>query len=343
MEIPSHLSKASRANGALYGSAIGDALAMPVHWYYDRTALREDYGLVGHFLAPKNPHPGSILWRSHYDPINERGDILHEQAAYWGQREIHYHQFLEAGENTLTAQLASCLQESLVEKGGYDFEDYTTRYLSFMTTPGSHRDTYVEECHRGFFQNYARGRKPGRCAIEGKHIGGLPGIIPIAVHYADDLEAAKRHSLKHLSLTHSGKAITDAATLLLDLLIPVLKGADLRDVIIDRHARQISPYLGFPLKKWLLEPDELIIGPRLSSACYLTDSVPATIYLAAKYHNAPREGLIANTHLGGDNVHRGAILGALLGAANGEDAWPPEWRNNLLKEPPLIQAMRKAG
>lgn len=318
---------------------IGDALAMPVHWYYDRNALRRDYGLVDHYLAPKNPHPGSILWRSHYDPINERGDILHDQAVYWGQRDIHYHQYLEAGENTLTAQLASCLQESLVEKGAYDFDDYTARYLSFMTTQGSHQDTYVEECHRGFFRNYARGLKPRRCAVEGKHIGGLPGIVPIAVHYANDPEAAKRHALLHLSLTHGGKAIADAVTLLLELLIPVIEGADLLEVILDRHARQTSPYLGFPLKKWLPEPDEHIIGAKLSPACYLTDSVPATIYLAAKYHDAPREGLIANTHLGGDNVHRGAVLGALLGAANGAEAWPEDWRNGLLRKPPLLQAM----
>jgi len=107
-------------------------------------------------------------------------------------------------------------------------------------------------------------------------------------------------------------------------------------VIRDRHARQTSPYLGFPLDKWLAEPDDNIIGPHLSPACYLADSVPATMYLAAKYHNAPREGLIANTMLGGDNVHRGAVLGALLGAANGEDAWPIEWREGLLCPPPLL-------
>ena len=65
----------------------------------------------------------------------------------------------------------------------------------------------------------------------------------------------------------------------------------------------------------------------------------ATIYLAAKYHDAPREGLIANTHLGGDNVHRGAVLGAILGAANGAEAWPEDWRNGLLRKPPLLQAM----
>ena len=329
-------SVSSRARGALYGLAIGDALAMPVHWYYDRAALRSDYGFVDRYLAPKNPHSGSILWRSSYDPLNERGEILHDQAIYWGQRGIHYHQFLEPGENTLTLQLASQLQRSLLEKGGYDFDDYTRRYLDFFTTPGRHRDTYVEECHREFFLNYARGRKLARCAVEGKHIGGLPGIIPLAVRYADDPVTACRHALQHLSLTHRGPDIAGAAGLIIDILLPVMAGADLLEVIRDRHARQTSPYLGFPLGKWLTEPDEKIIGPHLSPACYLVDSVPATIYLAAKYHDAPREGLIANTMLGGDNVHRGAVLGVLLGAANGEEAWPIEWREGLKTTPPLL-------
>ena len=100
MTDPSDFS--SRARGTLFGLAIGDALAMPVHWYYDRAALRADYGLVDRYLAPKNPHPGSILWRSSYQAPNARGEILHDQAVFWGQRGIHYHQFLEAGENTLT-------------------------------------------------------------------------------------------------------------------------------------------------------------------------------------------------------------------------------------------------
>lgn len=316
---------------------------MPAHWYYERAALYSDYGLVDRYLAPKNPHPSSILWRSSYTPLNERGEILHDQAVYWGQRGIHYHQFLKAGENTLTLQLASQLQESLLEKGGYVFEDYVNRYLDFFTTPGRHRDTYIEECHRDFFLNYARGRRPDRCASEGKHIGGLPGIIPLAVHYADDPPHASRFALQHLSLTHRGPAIAGAAGLIIDLLLPVLAGADLLEVIRDRHARQTNPFLGFPLGKWLSEPDEHVIGRHLSPACYLADSVPATIYLAAKYHNTPREGLIANTMLGGDNVHRGAILGALLGAANGEEAWPQEWRDELLCPPPMLPLSSSPG
>ena len=53
-----------------------------------------------------------------------------------------------------------------------------------------------------------------------------------------------------------------------------------------------------------------------SSACYITDSWPCTLYLAYKYCNA-QGGLLANTNLGGDNAHRGTILGILLGLSNG--------------------------
>ena len=110
---------AFRRAGLVWGSFIGDALAMPVHWYYDRAALLRDYGVVHDYLAPRNPHPDSILWRSAYTALNARGDILREQAQYWGRRGIHYHQFLRAGENTLNLQLAKVLIDSLIARGRY--------------------------------------------------------------------------------------------------------------------------------------------------------------------------------------------------------------------------------
>ena len=61
--------------------------------------------------------------------------------------------------------------------------------------------------------------------------------------------------------------------------------------------------------------------------------MPATLYLARKYADRPEEGLVANTMAGGDNCYRGAILGALLGAANGMDAWPERWLSDLRYRP----------
>jgi hypothetical protein len=126
--------------------------------------------------GPRTPHPDSILWRSAYTPINERGDILRDQAQYWGQRGVHYHQFLRARENTLNLQLAGVLIESLIACGGYDADNYLQRYISFMLTPGRHRDTYVEECPRKFFPAHARGTHPRKCGGSDIHIGGLAHV-----------------------------------------------------------------------------------------------------------------------------------------------------------------------
>ena len=150
----------SKIRGAINGLCIGDALAMPVHWYYNRLALNRDYGVVKNYQAPRNPHPDSILWRSEYVAANPKGEILHNQSQFWGKKGIHYHQFLKSGENTLNVKICRLLIESLNNNGGYDPDDFLKRYIDFMTTPGNHADTYIEECHRNFFTNYARGVPP---------------------------------------------------------------------------------------------------------------------------------------------------------------------------------------
>jgi ADP-ribosylglycohydrolase len=307
---------------------------MPVHWYYDIYALRRDYGLVTDYLAPRNPHPDSILWRSSYRPLNEKGNILHDQAQYWGKRGIHYHQFLEAGENTLNLKLCFQLIETLNANRGYSSEDYLKRYIDFMTTPGSHRDTYVEEYHRHFFTNYAAGKNPHHCGVMEKHIGGLVGLVPIVVFYRHFTSRAREAALEHLSLTHLGQKMILAAEVLIQLLLEVFSGKPLREVIFHQIRDQKSPLYGFPYRQWLDESDEAVVGRRLSTACYVEESVPSVLYLALKYHDRPEQGLVANTNLGGDNVHRGAVLGALLGAENGLEAFPVRWIKGLRHTPP---------
>jgi ADP-ribosyl-[dinitrogen reductase] hydrolase len=162
---------------ALTGALVADAVAMLVHWYYNREALVRDYGTITRYQVPRRDHPDSILWRSSYVPLNERGNILHDQARYWGQRGVHYHQFLRGGENTLNFQLATELYLQVRRAGKYDPDAWLDFYTDFMLTPGRHRDTYVEEYHREFFTNYAQGKQPRSCGVNDVHIGGL---VPVA-------------------------------------------------------------------------------------------------------------------------------------------------------------------
>lgn len=322
-----------RALGALWGLFLGDALAMPVHWYYDRQALRRDYGEVRDLLPPRNPHPDSILHRSRYVPPDPDADILHDQARYWGQAGIHYHQHLRAGENTLNLRLAQLLLAQLAESGAYDADIYAERMVAFLRDPDSHRDTYVEEWARGFFANRARGRPLRDCGVVEKHIGGLCGPLALLISFAHDPPRARALAHEHRELTHKGPLMAQALDAVADVLLPALAGEPLREAIDAARRRGRNGLLSGDHDRWERLDDLEVVGRVLSPACYVQDAVPASFHFARRYAERPEEGLVANTMAGGDNCHRGAVVGALLGAAGGVAGWPARWREGLRYRP----------
>jgi ADP-ribosyl-[dinitrogen reductase] hydrolase len=329
----------------LLGALVADAVAMPVHWYYDQAALEREYpelaaraaapGAGGPFLAPRNPHSGSILWRSHWSPPSPEFDILREQAAFWGQRGIHYHQFLAAGENTLNARLATELFLLVRRDGGYDPERWLDRYVSLMLQPGWHRDTYVEEYHRHFFTNLAAGRKPINCGVRDIHIGGLatvPALVAAVGPWHHDLRQIVR---LHVSLTHKDPDVLEAADVLVKILAAALPRPDapartpaeaagiLRAAILEHGSDHVSRA---KLGAWERLTDRQLVGGTLSSACYIDEAFPASLALAWRHADDFAGGVIANARCGGDNCHRGAVVGSLLG---GVAAIPSDWLPGL--------------
>jgi len=313
---------------AFLGSLVADAVAMPVHWYYDTAALDRDYGAIDGYLDPRNPHPDSILGRSHYSPRNEKAEILHDMAQYWGRKEVHYHQFLPAGDSTLNFLLAIQLYRSSVRAGRYDPDAWLDLYIELMRKPGWHRDTYVEEYHRGFFDHLAAGYAPRDCAIDDRHIGGLaqaPALVAAldALH-DNDTESDVAIVREHVALTHRNRDVDAAATALVRMLHSLAEGSDMRSAIREHGNGWIG---GKRLDQLATLDDRAIVGREISPACYLPESFTASLALAWKYADDFSAGILANARCGGDNCHRGAVVGSLLAAANGEV--PDEWLRGL--------------
>ena len=302
---------------SMLGALVADAVSMPVHWYYDTSALDRDYPGLDGYAAPKNPHPDSILWRSSYQPRNKDADILHDQAQYWGQRGVHYHQFLPAGDNTLNFLLGVQLYRSTIATGRYDADAWLELYVQLMTTPGWHRDTYVEEYHRAFFDNRAKGKKLCDCGIQDIHIGGLTPVpfLLAALDALNEPEFEEDAALveSHLALTHHGESVASAGRALTRMLYAVASGLPLRDAIAEHASFWAKPG---QFDTWGRFDDRVVVGRHLTPACYLPDSFTAALFLAWKYHDDFSYGVIANARCGGDNAHRGAVVGSLLGAAN---------------------------
>jgi hypothetical protein len=64
------------------------------------------------------------------------------------------------------------------------------------------------------------------------------------------------------------------------------------------------------------EPD--VINQLFATACYPEHGLPLLLYFAQNHGVDVAATLLANANAGGDNVHRGMVLGLVVGAANDE-------------------------
>ena len=330
-----------RASAALKSLFVADALAMPVHWYYNPMDIyRQFKGGIEKLEAAPAQHPSSIMSLHSTNHGGRHGHgrkqaqreivgevILKGKRQYWGKANTHYHHGMKAGENTLNAHCTRVLLRSLANNNGhYDKEDFLSSYIELMTAePAQHPDTYAESYHRGFFANLEAGNPPDQCGAvthDTASIGGLVTIAPIV--FAERLAGTPLDRVQeicagHLALTHPdehlAKVCRDYVGLLNELLFRK-GGEDAQSIISAWSKRSISLQLSEIMPK--IHNDNDVVGRLFSSACYITDSWPSVLYLAYRYCHKMKAGLLANTNLGGDNVHRGAVLGVLLGLVEAE-------------------------
>jgi hypothetical protein len=88
-------------------------------------------------------------------------------------------------------------------------------------------------------------------------------------------------------------------------------------------------------------PNPRVADASTMSACYLETSLPGLVDMTAKYlqgnNNNVWQGLLANANVGGENVHRGSVLGAILGARAGASKLPPQLIQGLYPQGELAK------
>lgn len=375
-----------RVENALWGLFIGDALAMPVHWYYNLDNIEADFpGGVKGYEAARHPHPEAFMLGRPYKPDVEAAkrhgrhyDILHDKARFYtttytefgiarGGRDsetgnaiadrserYHYHHGLVAGENTVAAHLVRVLLRSVTAAGRYDPEQFLAGFIDHLAVPGRNRDSYLEAYIRYWFENYATGRPAYACAAQQRDDWSISSHAALARPLVLSLLAASAYQglglgLEHHNLTHRAETNMAALALLIPLLHGLVRGAPAHEALLglagelrlpavtgtllfERYAAAGGPYNIPREEMWALharyrdEPfdvlrliaehdDREVIRGLISTACYPEHGLPLMLYLAFRHDLDLEASLLANANAGGDNVHRGAVLGLLLGAA----------------------------
>lgn len=167
---------ADRAAGAVVGALIGDGLGLGPHWYYDLDRMRADYGpWIDGYTDPK---PG------------------------------RYHSGLKAGDLSQTGLITLELLRSVVEKGGYEEEDFTRRldeqFLNRMdgaadSGPGGYTNQSIRELYR------ARVKEKKTWADTGDYADTTEAAeraVVIAAKYARSPTEGARMIARNIRLTH---------------------------------------------------------------------------------------------------------------------------------------------
>lgn len=376
-----------RMRNALWGLFIGDALAMPAHWFYSLENIRRHFdGGIRGYEPPPHPHPESFMVGMTYHPdvetanrLGRRYDILHAHTRFYEtsysdlaiqstEREsehgnqvprltdrFHYHHGLAAGENTLGAHLVRVLLRSVIRVGRYDPQDFLEAFVKHLTTPGENRDPYTEIYLRRWFENYSRGLPLHACAELQRNVwsigshGGVVRPLVLAMLVGSAYQGLG-FAIEHQCLTHRSENVVSALGILVPLLNSLMRGAD-PVAAISSYARSIRapritgeelfaayrehggpgnipknemwqlhvklddiPYEVIQLVRQHTEPE--VVRHLLATACYPEHGLPLLLYLFVKHHLGVEASLLANANAGGDNVHRGMIMGLIAGASH---------------------------
>ena len=276
------------------------------------------------------------------------------------EERFHYHHGLKAGENTTAANLVEVLMDSVLAAGRYEPGDFLEAFVAFMTKPGR-RDPYLEIYLRRWFENFAAGKDARDCAEHQREIwsigshGGMIRPLVLSMLFPTSYQGLG-FALEHQVLTHRSENVAAALGVTVPLLADLVGGRAAAEALEERtRALRVPSLTGRQLHKkyreangpgnipdremwelhtWLAdEPEDLVelaeekdegevVLERFGTVCYPEHGLPLMFYLALRHGFDPAAALLANANAGGDNVHRGAVLGTLVGAACEE---LPEW------------------
>lgn len=203
-----------RAVGAVMGAFIGDALALGPHWYYDLDELRRDYGdwITGY----TDPRPG------------------------------RYHAGLRAGQQSQAGFILELTLASLVERGGYDAEDFCERmdfelFPLLDGTPVSGPGSYTSQSIREAWRRRVKQKLPwGQTAGHADTTEAIERTLAIAVRYALDPAQLATAVAGNAALTQADDLVLSLTVAYCAVLGQLVQGHPLDTTISDRLMKLVK-------------------------------------------------------------------------------------------------------
>lgn len=332
-----------RAQGALLGAFIGDALALGPHWYYDLAELRRDYGewIDGY----TDPQPG------------------------------RYHEGYHAGQLSQAGFILQLLAQSLVNKGEYDHGTFCLQLEEKLfalldgtpySGPGGYTSQSIREAWKKRELEKASWEQTGGNADTTE---AIERTLALAVRYAKQPAELAHTIVSNTLLTQTDDLVVSMTVaygavlgqLLLghpfdpsigETLMQLVKRGDLPFHAITENNLQ-PPGRGNQERSRsgiFASPDPLLTPSFIATAaadpavsidpawkvslvygmpCAIYHILPAAYYLAARFTDDFESAVLHAINGGGQNQARAMLTGALCGAQAGLSGIPHRFIDGL--------------
>ncbi len=326
----SDLPIAERAQGAIMGAFIGEALAVGPHWYYDLAELQEKYGTW--ITDYSDPQPG------------------------------HYHADLKAGQLSQPGYILKMMVESLVAKGDYSQADFCRRldndfFPLLNGQPAAGPGGYTSQSIREMWKKRVQQRLPwNKTGGNADTTEAIERTLAIAVRYASEPGDLARAITANTVLSQVDESVVAMTVAYGAVLGQLVEGRELDDKLSGRLMRLVKEgFLPFhavtsgnlqppqpgehPLKSGTFSsPDALLTPSNVAQAaqdpdvriepawkvslvygmpCAIYHQLPAVYYLSARFKDDFESAVLHAINGGGQNQARAMLTGALVGAQVG--------------------------
>merc|ERR1712086_202089 len=324
----------SQLQGAYFGALIADSLCLGSHYEYDAHKIKAAYGgPIDRFLGP-----GEMM-----------GGQTH--GVGWGQR--NYHPGTVAGDQTDYGEYNVLVLEYLAGRDDssakFSVQDFLPVWADRLQN--SWKQWVCTQTRQAFQVMNQGGSIPQMAG--GSNAMALR-FASVFSAYAD--EEAVVDAAKKAMFTHGEPTAVAGCVFFAKLTFRVLQGMDIKDAIA-AVAQESDSYIQGKVKQAFdkvaeatdpskaLSSEEYVDDLALTSMAKLWDvgksepikvgkasptdgTLPGSLYFILKYGNF-KEAVIANAMVGGDNASRAVAIGMVLGAKEGVDGFPEEWKSSL--------------
>lgn len=311
-----------RAKAMVYGSFIGDSLALGVHYIYNVKAIEKRVGRTDDLIAP-------VVKR--YHPNRGAGDFTH-----YGDQMLFLLEF--CAQEFAGGGIAKGEEES--RPSLFKGRAFLRRWVSYMES----YDGYMDHASKDTLSNYRKlleeNREPegNEAASQMDDLAGASRIAPLLYYFLcgpnelSKIGPAVESAKAQAAVTHNHPQVLETAAFFTELTIAALQGETpvkrSWELIDGSYAdAEIATLVRRGLESSGKDSTQAIA--EFGQACSVEHGLPSVMHLLVRYEEDLQEALIASVMAGGDSAARNHAVGMILGAYNGVDDLPEKWFKTL--------------